>query len=102
MRLVLHPKVSSSLLGGGLEPGFRVLFSTIFLGIALENRQLGRKRWKAVEAKLLQTAASLRTVFVLVMFAEALRIARRVSGGILERWMPKSDQIHRSMRYRGQ
>jgi phosphoribosyl-dephospho-CoA transferase len=60
-------------LGGGLEPHFRVPFSTIFHGIALESANRGRKRWKAVEAKLLQTAASLRTFFVLVISAEALK-----------------------------
>jgi hypothetical protein len=58
---------------GGLEPGFRVPFSTIFHGIALEKRKSGRKHWKAVEAKLLQTAASLRTFSVLVISARALK-----------------------------
>jgi hypothetical protein len=41
-------------LGGGLEPHFRVLFSAVFQGIALEKRYSSRKHWKAVEAKLLQ------------------------------------------------
>jgi hypothetical protein len=58
---------------GGLEPGFRVPFSTIFHGNALEKRYSGRKHWKAVEAKPLQTAASLRTFFVFVISAEALK-----------------------------
>jgi hypothetical protein len=61
------------LLGGGLEPGFRVPFSTIFHGIALEKRKSDRKHWKAVEAKLLQTAASLRTFSLLVISARALK-----------------------------
>jgi hypothetical protein len=46
---------------GGLEPHFRVLLSAIFQGVTLGNFHQGRKHWKVVEAKLLQTAASLRT-----------------------------------------
>ena len=76
------------LLGGGLEPHFRVLFSAIFQGVALEKRYSGGKHWKAVEAKLLQTAASLRTFFVLVVFVETLESIVAFLG-ILERWMPK-------------
>jgi hypothetical protein len=76
------------LCSGGLEPAFRVLFSAIFHGVAWEKCQSGRKHWKAVEAKLLQTAASLRTFFVLVMFAETLESLVAFLG-ILERWMPK-------------
>jgi hypothetical protein len=48
----------------GLEPHFRVLFSAIFHGVSLGNFHQRGKQWKAVEAKLLQTAASLRTFFV--------------------------------------
>jgi hypothetical protein len=58
---------------GGLERHFRVLFSAIFQGVALEKRYSGGKHWKAVEAKLLQTAASLRTFFVLVISTQALK-----------------------------
>jgi hypothetical protein len=57
---------------GGLEPGFRVPFSAIFHGIALEKESI-RKHWKAVEAKPLQTAASLRTFSVLVISPRALK-----------------------------
>jgi hypothetical protein len=39
----------------------------------LEKRYSSRKHSKAVEAKLLQTAASLRTFFLLVVSAEALK-----------------------------
>jgi hypothetical protein len=45
----------SPLLGGGLEPHFRVLFSAIFHGIAQGNCDQGRKRRILVEGKLLQT-----------------------------------------------
>jgi hypothetical protein len=41
-----------------------------------------------VEAKVLQTAASLRTVFVLVVFSEALESLVEFLS-ILERWIPK-------------
>ena len=41
-------------LGGGLEPHFRVLLSAIFQGVTLGNFHQGRKHWKVVEAKLLQ------------------------------------------------
>jgi len=43
-----------SLLGGGLEPAFRVLFSTIFHSIAQGNCHQRGKQCKVVEAKLLQ------------------------------------------------
>ena len=58
---------------GGLEPRFRVLFSAIFHSIAQGNCHQRGKQWKVVEAKLLQTAASLRTSFALVISAEALK-----------------------------
>jgi hypothetical protein len=45
-----------------------------------EKRKSGRKRWKSAEAKLLQTAASLRTFFVLVMFVETLESPVAFSG----------------------
>ena len=41
-------------LGGGLEPHFRVLFSAIFHGISLGNFYQGRKPRILVEGKLLQ------------------------------------------------
>jgi hypothetical protein len=56
---------------GGLEPHFRVLFSAIFLSTAQGNCRQRGKQWKVVEAKLLQTAASLRTCFVLVIHPRA-------------------------------
>jgi hypothetical protein len=34
------------LLGGGLEPAFRVLFSAIFHGVSLGNFHQGRNLWK--------------------------------------------------------
>jgi hypothetical protein len=60
-------------LGGGLEPHFGVLFSAIFQGFSLGDFHQSGKQWKVVKAKLLQTAAHLRTVFVLVVSAEALK-----------------------------
>jgi hypothetical protein len=55
---------------GGLEPHFRVLFSAIFQGVSLGNFHQPGKKWNVVEAKSLQTAANLRTLFwcVLIMF----------------------------------
>ena len=47
---------------GGLEPHFRVLLSAIFHGVSLGNCHQGRKWRILAEAKLLQTAASLRTL----------------------------------------
>jgi hypothetical protein len=56
-----------------------------------------------VEAKLLQTAASLRTFFVLVMFAETLESLVRVSGCSPSLDAKISTKIFRSMRvFRGQ
>jgi hypothetical protein len=40
------------LLGGGLEPRFRVLFSAIFHGVSLGNFHQGRNQWKWAEAKV--------------------------------------------------
>ena len=45
---------SNYVLGGGLEPHFRVLFSAIFHGVSLGNFHEGRKRRILVEGKLLQ------------------------------------------------
>jgi hypothetical protein len=57
----------ASLLGGGLEPLFRVLFSTIFHGIPAGNFHQGRKPRILVEGKLLQIVAHLRTKFLCVV-----------------------------------
>ena len=64
---------------GGLEPRFRVLFSTVFHSIAQGNCRQRGKQWKVVEAKLLQTAASLHTRFTLVISARALNRSSRFS-----------------------
>jgi len=56
---LLHSRFSP-LIGRGLEPTFTVLFSTIFHSIAQGNSHQRGKQWKVVEAKLLQTAASLK------------------------------------------
>jgi hypothetical protein len=69
------------LLGGGLEPRFRVLFSAIFHSIAQGDCHQRGKQWKVVEAKLLQNAASLRTFFVLV-------IGTRSEPGTNAVWIP--------------
>ena len=73
---------------GGLEPRFRVLFSAIFHGVSLGNFHQGRKWRILVEAKLLQTAASLRTCFALVISAQVLNRSPRF-WGVLERGTPK-------------
>ena len=78
--------------GGGLEPHFRVLFSAIFQSIAQGNCHQRGKQWKAVEAKLLQTAASLRTFFVLVISAETLK-SLIAFVGFFERRMPEYQNI---------
>jgi hypothetical protein len=58
---------------GGLEPHFRVLFSAVFHGVASGNcHQSGKWRILA-EAKLLQTAASLLTLFALVISSQPLQ-----------------------------
>jgi hypothetical protein len=67
-----HLKVGISA-RGGLEPGFWVPFSLIFHSIAQGNCHQRGKLRKVVEAKLLQSAASLRTLFVLVISARALK-----------------------------
>jgi hypothetical protein len=60
----------------GLEPQFRVLFSAIFQGVSLGNCHQCRKWRILAEAKLLQTAASLRTFCWWVIFNQ---IAHTVS-----------------------
>jgi hypothetical protein len=72
-KLLISGMGSNYVLGGGLEPGFRVPFSTIFHSIAQGNCHQRGKQWKTEEAKLLQTAASLRTFFVWVISARALK-----------------------------
>jgi hypothetical protein len=49
------------LLGGGLEPHFRVLFSAMFQGVSLGNFHQGRKLWKVAEAKVWSVLVNLRT-----------------------------------------
>jgi hypothetical protein len=52
---------------GGLEPSFRVLFSTIFPGVSLGNFHQGRNRWKWAEAKVWSFVAALHTNFLYVL-----------------------------------
>jgi hypothetical protein len=59
-------------LGGGLEPHFRVLFSAIFHGVPSEIAIRGRKWRILAEAKLLQIAASLRTFCLWVINQKSL------------------------------
>ena len=49
------------MLGGGLEPHFRVLFSAIFQGASLGNFHQGRKLWKVAEAKVWSILVNPRT-----------------------------------------
>ena len=60
------------LLGGGLEPHFRVLFSAIFHGVSLGNFHQGRNRWKLAEAKVWQIVVDLRTKFLCVLMIVCL------------------------------
>jgi hypothetical protein len=53
-------------LGGGLEPDFRVLFSAIFHGVSLGDFHLGRNLWKWAEAKVWSFVVNLRTKFLSV------------------------------------
>ena len=55
------------MLGGGLEPHFRVLFSAIFHGVSLGKFHQGRKRPILVEGKLLQSVAYLHALFLRVL-----------------------------------
>jgi plasmid stabilization system protein ParE len=75
------PDELPTLLGGDLNPVSGFYFPWYCLG----KRQSGRKHWKAVEAKLLQTAANLRTVFVLVISAQAETLLRFPHRGRLMR-----------------
>jgi hypothetical protein len=63
----------SSLLGGGLEPHLRVLFSAVFHSIAQGNFHQSGKQWNIVETKPLQTAASLGTRYLLVISDQTLK-----------------------------
>ena len=60
-------------LGGGLEPHFRVLFSAIFQGVSLGNFHPGGNLWKVAEAKVWSFLVSSRTFFmcVLIIFRAA-------------------------------
>jgi hypothetical protein len=53
--------IFSSLLGGGLEPDFRVLFSAMFHGVSLGNFHQGRNLWKWAEAKVWSFVVNLPT-----------------------------------------
>ena len=57
----------ASLLGGGLEPHFRVLFSAIFQGFTRENFHQGRNLWNLAEAKVWQIVVNLRTKYLCVL-----------------------------------
>ena len=57
---------SNYLLGGGLEPLFRVLFSAIFHGVSLGNSHQGRNLWKVAEAKVWSILVNPRTFFMCV------------------------------------
>jgi hypothetical protein len=57
---------SNYVLGGGLEPDFRVLFSAIFHGVSLGDFHLGRNLWKWAEAKVWSFVVNLRTKFLSV------------------------------------
>ena len=85
---------------GGLEPHFRVLFSAIFHRIPQGNCHKPGKQWNVVEAKPLQTAASLHTFFLLVIPAKNLKNrSSAFLSGILERGDANiSNKIFRSMR----
>ena len=58
---------SNYVLGGGLEPAFRVLFSTIFPGVSLGNFHQGRNLWKVAEAKVWSFLVNPRTFFMCVL-----------------------------------
>ena len=57
----------ASLLGGRLEPDFRVLFSATFDGVSLGNFHQDRNLWKWAEAKVWYFVADLRTKFACVL-----------------------------------
>ena len=56
------------MLGGGLEPHFRVLFSAIFMVFSLGNFHQGRKLWKVAEAKVWSILVNPRTFFMCVFY----------------------------------
>jgi hypothetical protein len=51
---------SNYVLGEGLEPHFRVLFSAIFQSVSLGNFHQGRNLWKAAEGKVWSFLVDLR------------------------------------------
>jgi hypothetical protein len=55
------------LLGGGLEPHFRVLFSAVFQGVSLGNFHQGRNLRKVAEAKVWSILVNSRTFFMCVL-----------------------------------
>ena len=58
---------SNYVLGGGLEPHFRVLFSAIFQGVSLGNFHQGRNLRKVAEAKVWSILVNPRTFFMCVL-----------------------------------
>src|SRR6516162_8144616 len=55
------------MLGGGLEPHLRVLFSAIFQGVSLGNFHQGRNLRKVAEAKVWSILVNPRTFFMCVL-----------------------------------
>jgi hypothetical protein len=55
------------LLGRGLEPHFRVLFSAIFHGVSVGNFHQGRNLWKVAEAKVWSFLVNPPTKFLCVL-----------------------------------
>jgi hypothetical protein len=64
-------------LGGGLEPDFRGLFSAIFHGASLGNFHQGRNLWKWAEAKVWSFVVNLRTNFLCVLIIVSLSTEMR-------------------------
>ena len=62
---------------GGLEPGFRVLFSAIFHGAFLGNFHQGRNLRKWAEAKVWHFVADLHTKFLCVLVVLCLSTVDR-------------------------
>ena len=58
---------SNYVLGRGLEPHFKVLFSAIFQGVSLGNFHQGRNLWKVAEAKVWSILVNPRTFFMCVL-----------------------------------
>jgi hypothetical protein len=63
---LLHAKFAP-LLGRGLEPHFKVLFSAIFQGVPLRNFHQIRNLWKRAEAKVWSILVNPRTFFMCVL-----------------------------------